>query len=154
MNTQKGRKPFKPERHLLMAKNIITYSEAVSYVLDHCEVPTNIASRLTELRDSIGKRNATHGKAETIAARKEKVAAERAEARSKVIDTVGLIIRAALTTTPQTDKEIYDKCAANLPEDMTLPKVRYILSRGELGESVTKVDNGKNPNTYYIKEGA
>lgn len=137
-----------------MAKNIVTYTTALDYVLTNYPVPENIAERLNALKVAVEKRNATHGKAETIAARKEKVAAERAEARSKVIDTVGLVIRAALTTTPQTDKEIYDKCAANLPEDMTLPKVRYILSRGELGESVAKNDNGKNPNTYYIKEGA
>ena len=130
-----------------MAKNIITYAMALDYALAHCpDMPANISERLNELKTAIGKRNSAHSKAEAVAARKEKREAERAV----VVNSVSPIIREVLTTTPQTDTEIYEKCRDRLPEGMTLARVRYMLSRGECGEDVAKEGNGRNPNTYRI----
>lgn len=131
----------------------ITYSEALNYVTTHCELPENVTNRLNELKASVEKRNSRHGSEESMKKAAEKKKAENAEKRAEYLSKVGPIIKAAITTTPQTDAEIY-AAMKDVPEELTLTKVRYILVHNELGEDIVKVGNGKNPNTYHLKERA
>ena len=135
-------------------KNIITYTTALDYVLTNYPVPENIAERLTALKVSVEKRNASHGSDEAKAKANEKRKAETAAKRAEFLTKVVPIVRKGLSTTPRTDKEIYNAIEGDVPADMTLARVRYMLVHNEVGADVVKVDNGKNPNTYYIKEEA
>lgn len=137
-----------------MAKNIITYTEALNYITTNYELPENIAERVNALKASIEKRNATHGSEESMKKAAEKKKAETAAKRAEYLAQVVPIVREGLSTTPRTDKEVYNAIEHNVPADLTLARVRYMLVHNELGEDVVKVDNGKNPNTYYIKERA
>ena len=76
--------------------------------------------------------------------RKAKTAAARAELVSKVAP----IIRAAMTTEPQTAKEIFAKCVG-LPEDFTAAKVQNVLLR-ELRGDITVTEAKGKANTYNL----
>lgn len=137
-----------------MTKNIITYTAALDYVLSNYPVPENISERLVALKASVEKRNASHGSDEARVKANEKRKAETAAKRTEFLAKTVPIVREGITTTPRTDKEIYAAIEHNVPADMSLAKVRYMLVHGEVGEDIVKVDNGKNPNTYYMKERA
>ena len=133
-----------------MTKNIITYPVALDYVLTNYELPENIAERLTALKASVEKRNASHGsdeaKAKQAEKRKTETAAKRAELTAQVIP----VISAVMSDKPMTEKEIFEAAKANLPTDFSAIKVRNILLR-EMEPMVVKADNGRNPNTYTLR---
>lgn len=76
--------------------------------------------------------------------RKAKTAAARAELVAKVAP----VIRAAMTTEPQTAKEIFAKCVG-LPEDFTAAKVQNVLLR-ELRGDITVTEAKGKANTYNL----
>lgn len=76
--------------------------------------------------------------------RKAKTAAARAELVAKVAP----IIRNAMTTEPQTAKEIFAKCVG-LPEDFTAAKVQNVLLR-EMRDSVNVNEAKGKANTYNL----
>lgn len=134
-----------------MAKNIITYTTALDYVLTNYPVPENIAERLTALKASVEKRNASHGSDEAKAKQAEKRKAETAAKRAELTAQVIPVIRAAMSVDkPMTEKEIFEAAADNLPADFSAIKVRNILLR-EMEPEVIKTDNGRNPNTYALR---
>lgn len=133
-----------------MTKNIITYPVALDYVLTNYELPENIAERLTALKASVEKRNATHGSDEARAKQAEKRKAETAAKRAELTAQVIPVIRAAMSDKPMTEKEIFEAAKANLPADFSAIKVRNILLR-EMEPMVAKADNGRNPNTYTLR---
>ena len=136
-----------------MTKNIITYTTALDYVLSNYPVPESIAERLTALKASVEKRNASHGSDEARAKANDKRKVETAAKRAEFLAQMVPIVREGLSTTQRTDKEIFNAIEHNVPADLTLARVRYMLVHNEVGEDVVTVKNGKNPNTYYIKEG-
>ena len=74
---------------------------------------------------------------------------EKARANAALYAAAKPIVKATLTSTPQTAKEIFTKCEADLPDDFNAAKVQYLLLHQLAGE-IHKQDNGKNPNTYTI----
>lgn len=74
--------------------------------------------------------------------------AKTAAARSELVAKVAPIIRAAMTTEPQTAKEIFAKCVG-LPEDFTAAKVQNVLLR-ELRDSITVIEAKGKANTYNL----
>ena len=135
-------------------KSIITYAEAINYVMSNYPLPENIAERLSALKASVEKRNASHGSDEARAKANEKRKAETAAKRAEFLTKMVPIVREGISTTPRTDKEIYAAIEHDVPADMTLAKVRYMLVHNEVGEDIVTVKNGKNPNTYYMKKRA
>lgn len=133
-----------------MTKNIITYPVALDYVLTNYELPANIAERLTALKASVEKRNASHGSDEAKAKQAEKRKAETAAKRAELTAQVIPVIRAVMSDKPMTEKEIFEAAKANLPADFSAIKVRNILLR-EMEPMVAKADNGRNPNTYTLR---
>lgn len=133
-----------------MTKNIITYPVALDYVLTNYELPENIAERLTALKVSVEKRNASHGSDEAKAKQAEKRKAETAAKRAELTAQVIPVIRAVMSDKPMTEKEIFEAAKANLPADFSAIKVRNILLR-EMEPMVVKADNGRNPNTYTLR---
>lgn len=133
-----------------MTKNIITYPVALDYVLTNYELPENIAERLTALKASVEKRNASHGSDEAKAKQAEKRKAETAAKRAELTAQVIPVIRAVMSDKPMTEKEIFAAAADNLPADFTPIKVRNVLLR-EMADEVVKADNGRNPNTYTLR---
>ena len=133
-----------------MTKNIITYTVALDYVLTNCELPGNIAERLTALKASVEKRNSTHGSDEARAKQAEKRKAETAAKRAEMTAQVVPVIRAVMSNKPMTEKEIFNAAADNLPADFSAIKVRNVLLR-EMADEVVKTDNGRNPNTYALR---
>ena len=133
-----------------MTKNVVTYSVALDYVLTNYPVPENIAERLTALKASVEKRNASHGSEEARAKQAEKRKAETAAKRAEMVAQVVPVIRAAMSTKPMTEKEIFEAAADNLPVDFSAIKVRNVLMR-EMADEVVKADNGRNPNTYALR---
>jgi len=75
--------------------------------------------------------------------------AKTAAARSELVAKVAPIIRAAMTTEPQTAKEIFAKCVG-LPEDFTAAKVQNVLLR-ELRGDITVTEAKGHANTYRLK---
>lgn len=133
-----------------MTKNIITYPVALDYVLTNYELPANIAERLTALKASVEKRNASHGSDEAKAKQAEKRKAETAAKRAELTAQVIPVISAVMSDKPMTEKEIFEAAKANLPADFSAIKVRNILLR-EMEPMVVKADNGRNPNTYTLR---
>ena len=133
-----------------MTKNIITYPVALDYVLTNYELPENIAERLTALKASMEKRNASHGSDEAKAKQAEKRKAETAAKRAELTAQVIPVIRAVMSDKPMTEMEIFEAAKANLPADFSAIKVRNILLR-EMELMVVKADNGRNPNTYTLR---
>lgn len=133
-----------------MAKNIITYTAALDYVLSQYPLPENIAERLNALKASVEKRNATHGSDEAKAKQAEKRKTETAAARAELIAKVAPAIRKVMSEKPMTEKEIFEAAKTELPVDFSAIKVRNVLLR-EMADEVVKADNGRNPNTYALR---
>lgn len=134
-----------------MTKNVVTYSVALDYVLTNYLVPENIAERLTALKASVEKRNASHGSDEAKAKQAERRKAETAAKRAELTAQVIPVIRAVMSVDkPMTEKEIFEAASDNLPADFTPVKVRNVLLR-EMEPMVVKNDNGRNPNTYALR---
>lgn len=133
-----------------MAKNIITYTAALDYVLSQYPLPENIAERLTALKASVEKRNASHGSDEAKAKQAEKRKAETAAARAELVAKVAPAIRKVMSEKPMTEKEIFEAAKAELPADFSAIKVRNVLLR-EMANEVDKAGNGRNPNTYALR---
>ena len=76
--------------------------------------------------------------------RKAKTAAAHAELVAKVAP----VIRAAMTTEPQTAKEIFANCVG-LPEDFTAAKVQNVLLR-EMRDSISVNEAKGKANTYNL----
>ena len=76
--------------------------------------------------------------------RKAKTAAARAELVAKVAP----IIRTAMTTEPQTAKEIFANCVG-LPEGFTAAKVQNVLLR-EMRDSINVTEAKGKANTYNL----
>lgn len=131
-------------------KSTITYVTAIDYVLSNYPLPENITDRLTALKASVEKRNASHGSDEAKAKQAEKRKAETAAKRAELTAQVIPVIRAAMSDKPMTEKEIFEAAASNLPADFTPVKVRNVLLR-EMADEVVKTDNGRNPNTYALR---
>lgn len=74
--------------------------------------------------------------------------AEKKNANQSLYATAHDTLMAALTDTPQTSKEIYEK--NTWPADFTPSKLNYAL-RAMWNEEVNRIDNGKNPLTYTRK---
>lgn len=74
--------------------------------------------------------------------------AKTATARAELVSKVAPIIRAAMTTEPQTAKEIFAKCVG-LPEDFTAAKVQNVLLR-EMRDSITVTEAKGKANTYNL----
>ena len=74
--------------------------------------------------------------------------AKTAAARSELVAKVAPIIRAAMTTEPQTAKEIFANCVG-LPEDFTAAKVQNVLLR-ELRDSINVNEAKGKANTYNL----
>ena len=134
-----------------MAKNIITYTAALDYVLSQYPLPENIAERLNALKASVEKRNATHGSDEAKVKQAEKRKTETAAARAELIAKVAPAIRKVMSEKPMTEKEIFEAAKTELPVDFSAIKVRNVLLR-EMADEVVKTDNGRNPNTYALRE--
>jgi hypothetical protein len=130
-------------------KSIITYTAALDYVLTNYPVPENIAERLTALKASVEKRNASHGSDEAKAKQAEKRKADTAAKRAELVAKVAPAIRKVMSKTPMTEKEIFEAAKAELPADFSAIKVRNVLLR-EMASEIVKDDNGKNPNTYHL----
>ena len=82
---------------------------------------------------------------------KAKAKAKRADARSKMLAEVLPVLRVALTGADGfTAKELYDRCAGQLPADFTEKKVQYILLH-DLAEEVVKTETKGKANTYRIE---
>lgn len=133
-----------------MTKNVVTYSVALDYVLTNYPVPENIAERLTALKASVEKRNATHGSDESRAKAAEKRKAETAAKRAEFVAQYAPIVRKGVDSTPRTAKEIFERVKDNLPADFGAAKVQYMLVHKELGEDVKTIDGGRNANTYSL----
>lgn len=101
---------------------------------------------LTKMVESLSTSRAMsdEAKAKQNELRKAKTAAARAELVAKVAP----IIRAAMTTEPQTAKEIFAKCVG-LPEDFTAAKVQNVLLR-ELRDSISVNEAKGKANTYNL----
>lgn len=86
-------------------------------------------------------------KAKANAKRKAATASARAALMEKVLP----VVRDAIGN-GGTAKEIYERCASNLPNDFTANKVQYILLH-ELADEIVKVEQKGKPNVYQMKEG-
>ena len=101
---------------------------------------------LRKMVDSLSKTRtlSDEAKAKQSELRKAKTAA----ARSELVAKVAPIIRAAMTTEPQTAKEIFANCVG-LPEDFTAAKVQNVLLR-ELRDSINVNEAKGKANTYNL----
>ena len=131
----------------------ITYTTAINYVMEHYDLPENIAEKMTALREMVEKRNAHHGSDESrekaAAKRKDKTAAERAAYLNEIVP----LVRTGIDGTARTADEILERVKNVVPTEFSIAKLRYMLSHNELGDDIIVVGNGRNPKTYYIKEG-
>lgn len=132
--------------------NVITYAQALEMAIKVCSVPANaeeysaVVEKLTALKEKYSKTRALsdEAKAKQSELRKAKTAA----ARSELVAKVAPIIRAAMTTEPQTAKEIFANCVG-LPEDFTAAKVQNVLLR-ELRSDITVTEAKGKANTYNL----
>lgn len=74
--------------------------------------------------------------------------AKTAAARSELVAKVAPVIRAAMTTEPQTAKEIFANCVG-LPEGFTAAKVQNVLLR-EMRDSINVTEAKGKANTYNL----
>ena len=131
-------------------KNTITRVDALNYaiaaVTNSTETLTNpdeIVEVLTKVRDQIAKPRKTSD------ASKEKAKIKRANARAELMTQVLPIIREAIAD-GGTAKEIFERCADDLPDDFTSAKVQYILLH-EMKDEVEKIEQKGKPNVYKMK---
>ena len=73
----------------------------------------------------------------------------KSQSKRNVYDVAKPIVFGVLTSSPMTVKEIYEACAADLPDDFTQNKVQYLLLH-QLADKVKKDDSGKGANTYCL----
>lgn len=135
-------------------KNTITRVDALNFAIDCIQsAPAYSESRgdgkiievLEKIRDQIAKPRKTSDEA------KAKAKAKRADARAKVLAEVLPVLRVALTGADGfTAKELYDRCADQLPADFTEKKVQYILLH-DLADEVIKTETKGKANTYRIE---
>ena len=119
----------------LNALNLVNTDEAV-------EARATLAKMIETL--STSRTLSDEAKAKQNELRKAKTAAARAELVAKVAP----IIRAAMTTEPQTAKEIFAKCVG-LPEGFTAAKVQNVLLR-ELRDNISVNEAKGKANTYNL----
>ena len=132
--------------------NTLTYAQALEMAIKVCSVPANaeeysaVVEKLTALKEKYSKIHtlSDEAKAKQSKLRKAKTAA----ARSELVAKVAPIIRAAMTTEPQTAKEIFANCVG-LPEDFTAAKVQNVLLR-ELRDSINVNEAKGKANTYNL----
>lgn len=74
--------------------------------------------------------------------------AKTAAARATLVAQVAPIIRNAMTSEPQTAKEIFSKCVG-LPEGFTAAKVQNVLLR-EMATEVNRIEAKGKANTYSL----
>ena len=129
----------------------VTRVDALNTAIAALSDNTDVAEVLMKIRDTIAASNAHKSsdaaKEKANEKRKAKTTAKRAEFLNGIVP----IVRKGITTTPQTDKEIFAAVEKELPDGITLAKVRYMLVHGEIGEDIVKIDCGKNPNQYVMK---
>ena len=129
----------------------MTKKDALSYAINAINVscdaePDQEAIQiLQKMIDQLSKPRKTSDEA------KAKAKAKRADARSKMLAEVLPVLRVALTGADGfTAKELYDRCADQLPADFTDKKVQYILLH-DLAEEVIKTEVKGKANTYRIE---
>ena len=128
MNTSKGRKTHQTRKeHCPMRK--------ASFELLHTYANTD-PNFPAELREEI------NAKWESDAA--------KAAANSKAYADAREVVLGVMSTEPMTVEQIYNACAADLPEDFKKGKAQYALLHYWEAD-VVKTENGKNPNTYALK---
>lgn len=135
----------------------MNYTDALTIAIDtltaseQTETTAKAVEKLTALRTTYQTRNenrpvmSDEKKAELSAKRKAETAAKRAELMAQVLP----VLRTGLTG-DMTAKELYEACAANLPEDFSTSKVQYILLH-EMATEVDKTEAKGKPNTYKMK---
>ncbi len=119
----------------LNALNLVNTDEAV-------EARATLAKMIETL--STSRTLSDEAKAKQNELRKAKTAA----ARSELVAKVAPIIRAAMTTEPQTAKEIFANCVG-LPEGFTAAKVQNVLLR-EMRDSINVTEAKGKANTYNL----
>lgn len=119
----------------LNALNLVNTDEAV-------EARATLTKMIETL--STSRTLSDEAKAKQNELRKAKTAAARAELVAKVTP----IIRAAMTTEPQTAKEIFANCVG-LPEGFTAAKVQNVLLR-EMRDSINVTEAKGKANTYNL----
>ena len=119
----------------LNALNLVNTDEAV-------EARATLTKMIETL--STSRTLSDEAKAKQNELRKAKTAAARAELVAKVAP----VIRAAMTTEPQTAKEIFANCVG-LPEDFTAAKVQNVLLR-EMRDSISVNEAKGKANTYNL----
>lgn len=119
----------------LNALNLVNTDEAVEARITLAKMIETLSTSHTLSDEAKAKQNEL---------RKAKTAAARAELVAKVAP----VIRAAMTTEPQTAKEIFAKCVG-LPEDFTAAKVQNVLLR-ELRGDITVTEAKGKANTYNL----
>ena len=119
----------------LNALNLVNTDEAV-------EARATLTKMIETL--STSRTLSDEAKAKQNELRKAKTAAARAELVAKVTP----IIRAAMTTEPQTAKEIFANCVG-LPEGFTAAKVQNVLLR-EMRDSISVNEAKGKANTYNL----
>ena len=119
----------------LNALNLVNTDEAV-------EARATLAKMIETL--STSHTLSDEAKAKQNELRKAKTAAARAELVAKVAP----VIRAAMTTEPQTAKEIFANCVG-LPEGFTAAKVQNVLLR-EMRDSISVNEAKGKANTYNL----
>ena len=119
----------------LNALNLVNTDEAVE-----------ARATLTKMIETLSTSRALsdEAKAKQNELRKAKTAAARAELVAKVAP----VIRAAMTTEPQTAKEIFANCVG-LPEGFTAAKVQNVLLR-EMRDSINVTEAKGKANTYNL----
>lgn len=119
----------------LNALNLVNTDEAV-------EARATLTKMIETL--SASRTLSDEAKAKQNELRKAKTAAARAELVAKVAP----VIRAAMTTEPQTAKEIFANCVG-LPEGFTAAKVQNVLLR-EMRDSISVNEAKGKANTYNL----
>lgn len=118
--------PQKPERDLLMKRN--TIENMIAYLNGS---DTDTAALKAELEAELAKLT------------------EKARANADLYAAATPVVKAVMSATPMTAKEIYAACENELPEGFTANKVQYLLLH-QLADVVKKHDNGKNANSYSL----
>lgn len=121
----------------------MTRKDALNYAIANID-NEEVKDTLSNILASISHARSDESKANANAKRKEATAIARAELVAKVAP----IIRKAMTTEPQTAKEIFANCEG-LPEDFSVAKVQNILLR-EMATEVNKVETKGKANTYSL----
>ena len=119
----------------LNALNLVNTDEAVEARATLTKMVESLSTSRTLSDEAKAKQNEL---------RKAKTAAARAELVAKVAP----VIRAAMTTEPQTAKEIFANCVG-LPEGFTAAKVQNVLLR-EMRESINVTEAKGKANTYNL----